>query len=200
MKTGVLGGTFDPVHLGHLAVAKEARLRLGLSRLIFMPAGQPYFKDVGAVTPAEHRLKMLQLAAGRSRYYEISRLEIDRAGPSFAVDTLALLKEALDPQDELYFILGWDSLMYLPTWKEPRRLISLCRLAAAPRPGYPTPDIALLEKDLPGITSRTVVMDRPLVDISSTMIRQRVREGLSIDRLVPPAVAAYISEHGLYRG
>jgi nicotinate-nucleotide adenylyltransferase len=199
MNIGLMGGTFDPVHLGHLAVAAAARLRFDLVKVIFIPAGQPYFKDIQAITPAWHRLNMLNLALQQSLFFHISTLEIERRGPSFAVDTVATLKKELYPQDELFFILGWDSLMAFPSWREPQRLMSLCRLVAAPRPGYPAPDISLLEKDLPGISSRTLVMDGPLLDISSTLVRRRVRDGLPLDGLVPPAVADYIAENHLYQ-
>ncbi len=198
MSIGILGGTFDPVHLGHLAIAGEARLSFNLAKVIFVPAGQPYFKDLNSITPAQHRLEMLKLAVDPEPCYEVSMLEVERPGPSFAVDTVSQLKNMQDPREELFFILGWDSLMNFPTWKDPRRLLSLCFLVAAPRPGYPPPDVSLLEKDLPGISARTFVMEKPLLDISSTDIRRRVREGKSIRRLVPAVVADYIAEHRLY--
>jgi nicotinate-nucleotide adenylyltransferase len=199
MNIGLMGGTFDPVHLGHLAVAAEARLRFSLAKIIFVPAGQPYFKDISSITPARHRLNMLNLAIQRRPYYQISTLEIERSGPSFAVDTVAAMKTALDPADGLFFILGWDSLMSFPAWREPQRLMGLCRLVAAPRPGRNSLDLDLLEKSLPGISGRTLVMDKPWLDISSTQVRQRVRDGLPLTGLVPPAVARYIAENHLYQ-
>jgi nicotinate-nucleotide adenylyltransferase len=198
MKIGLVGGTFDPVHLGHLAVAAEAQFQANLARIVFIPAGQPYFKDISSITSSQHRLSMLNLAVEPYSFYRVSTIEIERSGPSFAVDTVSRIKDLLDPEDEIYFILGWDSLMSLPLWREPQRLIGLCRLIAAPRPGYPFPDISLMEKDLPGISARTLIMGQPLVDISSTLVRRLVREGRSIDHLVPAAVAAYIKAHGLY--
>jgi nicotinate-nucleotide adenylyltransferase len=198
-KIGVMGGTFDPVHLGHLAIAEEARQQIGLEEVIFLPAGRPYFKDLATISPAEDRINMLKLALAGKAYFRISLMEIMRPGPSYAVDSIAQMKEKLEPDDEIFFIMGWDSLMTLHLWQEPQRLISLCRVAAAPRPGYSKPDIALIEKDLPGISQRVIVMEKPLIDISATDIRQRVLRGLPIDHLVPVEVARYIREHQLYR-
>jgi nicotinate-nucleotide adenylyltransferase len=199
MKIAVLGGTFDPIHLGHLAVAEEACQLLALNKVIFMPAGHPYFKESAAVSPAEDRIKMLELAIAGRMAYLISRLEVERPGPSYAVDSMAQIKKQLNPSDELFFIMGWDSLMKLHLWHEAARLISLCRIVAAPRPGYPQPRIKSLEKKLPGISECAIVMERPLIDISATLIREKVAKGLTIAGLVPPAVADYIREKGLYK-
>jgi nicotinate-nucleotide adenylyltransferase len=200
MKSGILGGTFDPIHLGHLAVAEEARRRLIMDEVVFVPAGHPYFKAYAYITPAEHRVNMLNLAIADKPNFKISLMEIRRPGPSYAIDTVAKMKRQLGPGDEIFFIMGWDSLLALPQWQEPERLIKLCRIVAAPRPGYAEPNIGILENDLPGISQRTVVMDQPRVDISATDVRERVRKGLPIDKMVPPAVAKYIKEKGLYKG
>ena len=199
LKIAVLGGTFDPVHLGHLCVAAEAFSLLKLNRLIFMPAGRPYFKNLESISAARDRLNMLKLAIASQAKYQISLIEIEREGPSYAVDSMARIKAGLNPGDKLYFIMGWDSLLSLPQWFEASRLIKICRIVAAPRPGYPLPDISQIEKDLPGLAQRCIVMERPLIDISSTCIRQRVAEGLPIDNMVPPEVAKYIREEGLYK-
>jgi nicotinate-nucleotide adenylyltransferase len=199
LKIAVLGGTFDPVHIGHLAVAAEALSLLSLSRLIFMPAGRPYFKNLQNISAAQDRLNMLELAIAGHPDYQISLIELKREGPSYAVDSMSRIKASLNPEDELYFILGWDSLLSLPLWFEASRLIEICRIVAAPRPGYPLPDVSKIEKDLPGLSQRCIVMEGPLIDISSTVIRQRVAEGLPIDEMVPPAVAGYIREKGLYK-
>ena len=196
---GLMGGTFDPVHLGHLAVAEEACRQVGMSEVVFVPAGHPYFKALARITPAEHRLKMLELALAGKPGFRISLIEIQRPGPSYAVDTVSRMREKLDPGDEIYFILGWDSVLTLPRWQEPERLISLCRLVVAPRPGFPKPDIGIVEKDLPGISQRSVILEKPVVDISSTDIRERIRAGLPVDGLLPPAVIGYIREKGLYK-
>jgi len=199
MKIAVLGGTFDPIHLGHLAIAEEAHRLLALNKVIFMPAGQPYFKDSAAISPAEDRIKMLELAISSQTDYLISRLEVERPGPSYAVDSMEQIKKQWNTADELFFIMGWDSLMSLHLWREADRLIKLCRIVAAPRPGYPQPKLKSLEKDLPGISERAIVMERPLIDISATLIREKAAKGLPLDGLVSPAVAGYIRQKGLYK-
>jgi len=198
MNIGVMGGTFDPIHLGHLAIAEEASLQLDMNRVIFIPAGFPYFKQIQEITPAADRMAMVRLAIGDWPEYELSSIEIERDGPSYAVDTVFALKEQRYPQDDLFFILGWDSLASFYLWKDARRLLSLCRLVAAPRPGFPRPDLSFLDSKLPGLAKCTVLMNSPMVDISSTEIRNRVKNGLPIDHLVPAAVAGYIRQHGLY--
>jgi nicotinate-nucleotide adenylyltransferase len=196
---GLIGGTFDPVHLGHLAIAEEARHQLGLAEVIFIPAGQPYFKALADISPAQHRVDMLKLALAGKPYFKVSLMEVKRPGPSYTIDTVSLIKSRLKTGDEIFFILGWDSLVTLYRWQEPGRLISLCRIAAAPRPDYPNPDVRQLEKDLPGISQRTVVLHNPLTDISASEIRERVRQGLPVDDMVPAPVAVYIKKQGLYR-
>jgi nicotinate-nucleotide adenylyltransferase len=198
MNIGIMGGTFDPVHLGHLAIAREACRRLKMSEVIFIPAGHPYFKATELISPAKDRVEMLKLALRDTPQYKISLLEIQRPGPSYLVDTLSKIKEKLKPGDELFFILGWDSLLALPRWHEPERLIESVKIIAAPRPGYPEPDIFALEKDLPGISQCTIVMDQPVIDVSATDIRERVRRGLTIHDLVTPEVEKYIKDAGLY--
>jgi nicotinate-nucleotide adenylyltransferase len=131
---------------------------------------------------------------------KVSALEIERSGPSYTVETIAALQKTLAPEDEIYFILGWDILPHLPKWHDPARLIRLCRLAAIPRMGYRVPDLAPLEKDIPGIGARTTILWEPVINISATVIRERVAGGQSIRHMVPPAVEKYIFEKGLYRG
>jgi nicotinate-nucleotide adenylyltransferase len=198
MRIGVMGGTFDPVHLGHLAIVESACSKLGLSEVLFMPAGHPYFKAATFVSPSADRVEMLRLALERKRHYKISMIEIERTGPSYAIDSVARLKDTYRNEDEIYFIMGLDSLLTLPRWQEPERLLELCRIVAAPRPGFSRPDLDSLEKDLPGVMSRTIVLEGPLIDISSSDIRQRVSQGLPITGLVPEKVEKYIREHRLY--
>jgi len=193
-----MGGTFDPVHRGHLAIAEEAYRFLNLHQVIFVPAGQPYFKNLLEISPAEDRVKMLRLAIQKVPYFKLSLVEVQRKGPSYTVDTLALLKEASRGRDELYFIMGWDSLQALPKWKDPDKILSLCIIVAAPRPGFPKPDLQELERELPGIARKTIFLEKPVLDISSTQIRERVRAGLTIEELVPVEVAKYIRAKGLY--
>jgi len=195
---GVMGGTFDPIHNGHLAMAQETRISLNLARVVFMPAGQPWMKSARPLTPAVHRLEMVRLAIAPYPYFRLTRIEIDRAGPTYTIDTITELRAQLAAGDELYFILGWDSLAQLPQWRDVSRLIQLCRLVAIPRPGYSLPDLKSLEAQVPGLSSRLVRLDKPEIDISATDIRKRVAQGLPIDHLVPKAVAEYIEEHRLY--
>jgi len=198
MKIGVLGGTFDPIHLGHLIVAEEARARLNLPQTLFVPAGQPWLKTNNVISPAEHRVEMIRLAIADKPYFKLSTMEIERPGPTYTVDTIAALKGQLSPGDELFFILGWDNLIQLPQWREPSRLIKMCRLVAIPRVGYPTPELTSLEAAIPGLSQRVILLDSPRVDINASEIRQRVAQGLSIHHLVPEPVERYIKQHKLY--
>lgn len=198
MRRGLLGGTFDPPHLGHLILAEAARRILDLDEVIFIPAGHPWVKAAMKVTPARHRLAMTRLAAAEVSYAAVSDIEIKRPGPSYTWQTLAELRR-LYPKDELYFILGWDNLIALPSWHHPDRIIQSACLAAAPRIGSPRPDLDALDKAVPGLAARTVVMTEPEIDISATSIRERVRRDQAISALVAAPVAAYIAAQGLYR-
>jgi nicotinate-nucleotide adenylyltransferase len=194
---GVLGGTFDPVHNGHIMIAEEAISRLNLAEVLFVPAGQPWLKG-GPILAAEHRVQMVRLTVAAHPVFKLSTMEMDRDGPSYAVDTIAELQDQLGAEDELFFILGWDSLAELPQWRQPARLITMCRLAVVPRPGYSLPDIEKLEAILPRLSQSVILLDKPGVNISATEIRSRVAQGLSIDHLVPEPVDEYIRQHGLF--
>ena len=198
MNIGVLGGTFDPVHNGHIIVAEETRAQLNLAEVLFVPAGQPYLKEGNLISAAEHRVQMVCLAIAAYPYFKLSTMEIERAGPTYTIDTMAELQAQLGAGDELFFILGWDNLTQLPRWKEPSRLIKMCRLVAVPRPGYPLPDLDSLEAAIPGLSQSLIVLDKPEVDIDATEIRNRVAQGLSIRHLVPEPVEEYIRQHKLY--
>ena len=198
MNVGILGGTFDPVHSGHLILAEVAREQLNLNEVLFIPAGQPWLKVERAITPAEHRLQMLRLALDDTPYFRTSEMEIKRSGPTYTIDTINALKKRLSAEDELFFILGQDNLMQLPQWHDAPELIQLCYLVAAPRPGVKKPDLKALEAEIPGIRQRVMLMKKPLVDISATDIRERVARGLSVRHLVPEPVNRYIKEHWLY--
>ena len=198
MKVGILGGTFDPVHNGHLTVAEQVKSQLKMDEVIFIPAGQPWLKQDRLISPAEHRLDMLRLAVAGKPYFSISTIELDRPGNTYTIDTIDRLLAESGPEGELYFIIGWDKLAELHLWKDATGLLEKCCLVAVPRPGYALPDLRELEAAVPGATRRVVLLDSPLVDISASEIRQRVRQGLSISNLVPEAVALYIRRQALY--
>ena len=198
MKVGVLGGTFDPIHNGHLIVAEEVRAGQNLSGIIFVPAGQPCLKEGIPVSAAEHRVQMVRLAIADKADFEVSTLEVERPGPSYMVDTITELRSRLEADDEIFLILGWGSLAELPQWQEPSQLITMCKLVAVSRPGYPRPNLRKLNALIPGLSKQTVIMENLKVDISASVIRDRVSRGLSVRHLVPKAVNEYIKQHGLY--
>lgn len=199
MNIGVLGGTFDPIHIGHLVVADEVTASIGLAGVLFVPAGKPWLKANNTISATEHRLKMVRLAIADKPNFSLSTLEIERAGPTYTVDTIRELGEKYSKSVELFFILGWDNLEDLPRWHQPELLISMCLIVAVPRVGYPVPDLASLDEAIPGLSQRVIMLDKPEIDISASVIRERVRKGLPISHLVPQEVEKYIGEQGLYR-
>ncbi len=198
MRIGILGGTFDPIHYGHLVVAEECRYSLQLERVLLVPAGQPPHKVGRAVAPAADRLAMVELAVAGNCHLAVSRIEIERPGLSYSVDTVALLREEYSRQAELFFIIGLDALFDLVSWHEPRRLLQLCKLAAVSRPGYQF-DLSPLLGQLPEVAERVVYVPTPELNIASSDLRQRVATGRPIRYQLPDAVAQYIYDHGLYR-
>jgi len=198
MNIGVLGGTFDPIHNGHLIVAEEAITWLNLAGVLFVPTGQPWLKAESSISAAEHRLQMVRLAIADKPLFKLSTVEIERPGPSYMVDTMAELQSRLEAEDELFLILGWDSLAELPQWQEPSQLITMCYLVAVSRPDFPRPNLKQLEALVPGLSRRVMIMEKPRVDISASVIRDRVVRGLSIRHLVPEPVNEYIKQHRLY--
>lgn len=201
MKLGILGGSFNPIHNGHLAMAEAARRAHGLDRVIFVPAGRPPHKRTD-LAPAADRLEMVRLATRGREGVEASGMEIERPGMSYTVDTLEAFR-ALYPGTELYFIIGEDSVPELPGWREPARILDLARIVAVNRPG---PTAIFKAESFPGVPRD--VIDRlekdrvrmPPSPVESTRIREAVAHGDSIAGLVPDAVEAYIHRHGLYRG
>lgn len=198
MRLGVLGGTFDPVHIGHLLLAEEGRSTLGLERVLFVPAGEPWRKAGRKLCSAEHRLAMVRLAVGDAPGFEVSTVEMKRASPTYTVDTLEALRQEMSADAEIFFLMGQDALADLPHWRDPQRIIALASLAVASRAGWEEARASALEKQVPGISQRLVWLDMPHVAISSTAVRDRVRRGLSIRYWVPPAVEDYIRQNGLY--
>jgi nicotinate-nucleotide adenylyltransferase len=192
---GLMGGTFDPIHVGHLVIAEEAREALSLARMLFVPAARPPHKPAGEVTGVEHRLAMVELAIADNAAFELSRVEVDRAGPSYTVDTV----EQLAAESDVTMILSAETFHELPTWHEPDRLFAAARVAVVPREGYPAPDPVWLAAAFPGREDRVIYLDAPHLGVSSTDIRARVAAGRSIRYLVPAAVEAYITAHNLYQ-
>ena len=196
MNIGVLGGTFDPIHIGHLVVAEEARIKVGFNEVLFVPAGQPLLKPDRNVTPADHRVEMVRCAIADNPHFKLCTLEVERPGPSYTVDTLTMLREQLGSKVSLFFILGRDTLAELPSWKEPKKLVQLCRLVVAPRLG--AKDLQHLETEIPGLLDKVIQLDMPVIGISASGIRQRIAQGLSIRYLVPAKVQKYIAEQKIY--
>jgi nicotinate-nucleotide adenylyltransferase len=196
VRLGVLGGTFDPVHLGHLILGEAAREELALDRVIFVPAGEPWRKSGREITAGADRLQMLRRATAGNPAFEVSLLEIDRPGPSYTEVTLEALQDER-PGAELFFILGRDALTDFPHWHDPQRIAELATLAVAGRGDVPLSDEA--EVALPGVHVRLCHLRMPRVDINATAIRDNVRDGCSVRYLVPDTVGAYIEERGLYR-
>lgn len=196
-RIGVLGGTFDPVHNGHLHVANSLRDALDLDRIVWVPAGQPPHKSGQIVSSDRDRLAMLELAIAGSPRDAISRVDLDRAGPSYTADMLELLHEQFAPA-RLVFLMGEDSLRDFPTWRDPERILRVAEIAVAERPGIET-DLTSLIRAIPTLQGRVWLVPTEEVAISSSDIRRRVHAGLPIDGLVPPAVAKYIAAHRLYR-
>ena len=199
---GVLGGTFDPIHFAHLALAQEAAESLGLERVLFVPAGSPPHKPGIEISPGADRLAMVELAIAGNDRFAASRLELDRNGPSYSVDTLEALlasRRADGRVGETTLILSADAFLGLMSWHAPRRVLELARLAVAPRDGYPAAGPEFLATHLPDLAGRAVFLDGPRIRLSASELRERAAAGRSLRYLVPDAVAAYIDDHGLYR-
>jgi nicotinate-nucleotide adenylyltransferase len=189
--------------MAHLAVAQEAAEALGLERVLFVPAGQPPHKQGQVITAASHRLAMAQLAIAGNDRFAVDRLELDRTGPSYTVDTLEALAaagtNAPGVERTLTLILSAEAFLGLPTWNEPRRVLELARVAVAPRDGYPGAGVAFVEEHFPDHVDRVVFLDGPRLRLSASELRRRAAAGRSLRYLVPDAVAAYIDDHDLYR-
>ena len=197
LRIGIIGGTFDPIHVGHLIIADQVRTHLGLSRMVFVPAGLPPHKLDQQITDPEQRLEMIKLAIADNPHFCVSRIDVDRFGPSYTVDMVRLFLDAWGANTEIHFLMGSDSLAELVTWRQPDRLMRLCRIVAVGRPGYEV-DLQELDRLLPGAALLVRLLDTPTLDISSTDIRRHVHNSHSIRYMVPQTVEHYIYEHGLY--
>ena len=201
-KIGILGGTFDPIHLGHLIIAEQARDQYGLDRVLLIPSGHSYFKDNRSrkVQPAQTRLEMTRIAARDHAPFEVSDIEVNRPGNTYSFETLEQLRE-LYPSSELYFIVGADTVCSMRTWRAPERIFAACTILAAIREDQVDPE--QLRKESEALArdygARILPVEIPNIGISSTDIRERAAAGKSIHYLVPSALESYIIKNGIYK-
>lgn len=198
LQIGLLGGTFDPIHFGHLRLAEEAREQLGLDRVLFLPAPRPWRKAGRPVSSVVHRLAMVRLAVAGNPAFAVSTIELEQSGPTYTALTLAALRTELGEGAGLHFILGADALRDLPNWWEPQRIVALARLAVAARGRAPLRGLDALDRRVPGLLAACERIAMPPLTISSTDLRNRAAAGRSLRYLVPDAVASYIAEYHLY--
>ena len=199
-RVGVLGGSFDPPHAGHLMIAQEAGERVGLDTVLFVPAGEQWLKEGQDVAPATHRLAMTHLLVGAEATFAVSDVEVTRPGPSYTVDTLRILREQSPPDTEFFFILGEDAVADLPRWHRPQELVSLCEFIAMPRMSQAgRPDLSAAYAAIPGLKERVNILeDAPRMDISSSRVRQLLASGSDLRGVVPNPVVKYITARRLY--
>jgi nicotinate-nucleotide adenylyltransferase len=198
-RIGVLGGTFDPPHVGHLWLATLAADALDLERVLFMPAAQPPHKRDHPVTAADDRLEMTRRAIEGDPLFELCTIEMERPGPSYTVDSLVALRSQRGPSENLVLVMAADSLVQIDTWREPDRVLSLAEWAVGPRPRTAMPGRVALARRFGAAASRIHLLDGPGLDVSASEIRRRVAAGRAIRYLVPPAVEALIVHRRLYR-
>jgi nicotinate-nucleotide adenylyltransferase len=198
MRLGILGGTFDPIHIGHLILAEEAWYQLGLAKVLLAPAADPPHKRGQGKSPAEQRVRMTQLAIADNPHLELSRVDVDRPGPHYTLDMVRLLLRQHGPDADLYFLMGLDSLADLPTWHKPLELMQQCKLVAFSRPDADF-DWDTLEAALPGVRSQVILLPMPELQISSSDLRERAQQGRPLRYQVLPQVEQYIHEQQLYR-
>ena len=198
MKLGIFGGTFDPIHNGHLVIAEHVRVTMGLERVLFIPAGHPWFKANRPVTEARHRLEMVKLAVAPNPKFEVSDIEVRREGPTYTIDTLTELRETMGEAVEFFVILGTDALNELHRWRAPGEVLDMATIIGVARPEADAVDREALESIRDGASEEIVLVDGPRVDISAVSVRQRMVDGLQVDGLIPQVVHSYIERHGLY--
>ena len=193
IRIGIMGGVFDPIHIGHLFTAEEARIKFYLDKVIFVPVHSPTHKRNDRVTSSHHRLKMSTLATEDNPYFEVSKIEINRPGPSYTIDTIKEFRKMYSWEAKIFFITGADAFLEIETWYKKDELLKMCQFVAATRPGY---DLSKLHYKFKKVLQ---VMEIPALAISSTDIRHRIRNGLSIKYIVLEIVREYIFQHSLYR-
>ena len=196
-RIGLFGGTFDPPHLGHLILASEAQSQLELKRLRWILTPEPPHKQDQLITPIEHRLAMVELAIKDNPAFELSRVELDRPGPHYTLDTIKLIA-GQNPNADIVPIIGEDSLRDLPTWHQPQELVYACHWIGVMRRPNDEPNLDALEHELPGISSKIHYVDAPLMEIASREIRSRIANGRSVRYYLPNSVYEYIEQHQLY--
>ena len=201
-RIALFGGSFNPIHVGHLIIARSIGEQLGLDRLVFLPSATPPHKSAGALAPADHRAEMVKLAFADEPLFEYNDYDQTREGPSYTVNTVAHFRKELGPDAVIHWIIGADTVAELANWYRVRALVDSCRIVVANRPGWERVNFEALRTRLGDeqiASIRDGLVETPRIDISATDIRRRVRAGRSIRYLVPEAVSTYIDEHGLYR-
>jgi nicotinate-nucleotide adenylyltransferase len=203
-KIGVMGGTFNPIHYGHLVTAEEALSQFKLDKVIFMPSGKPPHKEDSEILPPEERYLMTVIATASNPFFIVSRLEVERKGPSYTIDTITQLRQEYGNQTDIYFITGADAVWEILTWKDADQLAEMCTFIAATRPGYSLEKFKRLHvlpqgKERPKGKPKVYIMEIPALAISSTEIRKRVRENRPIRYLLPEGVANYIYKSGFWQ-
>lgn len=199
-KLGIIGGTFNPIHYGHLVAAEFAREAFALNHIVFVPSARPPHKDLGEILDSQHRLKMVEIAVRDNAYFSVSELEIERRGLSYSVETVADFHR-MYPGTEIFFILGIDAFMFMNTWKDTDRLAEMCSMIVVTRPGYHMNPEDERFAGIPALMWEKIeVIPIPGFEISSSAIRERVEQGKTIKYLLPPGVEQYIYDHNLYKG
>lgn len=198
-RIGIMGGTFNPIHLGHLVIAEEVRFKFKLDKVVFIPSGNPPHKDNRNIIDSNHRYQMTILATVDNPYFDVSPIEIDRKGITYTIDTISELRSRCNNEIEFYFITGADALLELSTWKDIDKLLSLCKFVAATRPGFEIAKIEEKIKELGNMYKKNIYsLSVPALQISSTDIRNRIKQGITVKYLVPDSVERYIEKHQLY--
>lgn len=199
-RIGVYGGTFDPIHIGHLVAAAEVQYVLGLDHILFLPAGEPPHKGTNGMTAAVHRQRMVELAIADNPLFALSTIDLDRPGPHYTADALHLLRQS-EPDAALWFIMGEDTILDVPNWLHPERIVEHARLAVVTRPGWKVDvtDLAMLDVAIPGIVRCCDFIPIPMLDIASRQLRERLRSGAPSKYQLRTDVWEYIQKHGLYR-
>lgn len=200
MRIGILGGTFDPIHNAHLIIAEQARRKAALDQVLFIPAGDPWLRKDPNITPKELRLEMTRLAVEGEGGFSVSSIEVERPGPTYTVETIEALVAEWSPEVEPTLILGIDAVLALHRWRDPERLLGLCGVTAVLRPGHQEDSLAEIKKALPSLEKKMTIIGESGTPISGTDIRERIKNGKSIEGLVPEAVARFIENKKLYVG